>query len=545
MLRSLRIKNIVLIDEAEIEFGEGFTALTGETGAGKSILLDALGLALGGKADARLVRQGEAQASVSAEFTMTREAAEFLRENGLETADSLIIRRVLGQDGKSRAFVNDIPVSVRLLAGLGENLVEIHGQHESAGLLDPSRQREILDSYAGNEKALAALAGLYAEWKKATEALAETCALAEAAKREEEFLRHTAGELGKFAPLPGEEEELAARRSRVMAGEKLAGSVAAALSAIDGAGLLAAQKTLLKTQGAGELFTPAVEALERAVSEAGTAEDELERIMAGLEFSESELERVEERLFGLRALARKYGVSGAELPGLLEETEKKLAALSVRSAEVSALEKRVRVSHEAYLKQALGLSTARKKAAGEMAAKVKAELKPLSMAGARFEVFFEELPEEKWGPGGIERVDFLAATNPGTALSPLAKTASGGEISRFMLALKVALSKVAGVPTIIFDEADTGTGGAVASAIGERLALLGRKVQVLVVTHLPQVAAFGNSHLKIVKSRKGGVNITKITALSDKERKEELARMLAGAEITEEARAAAGRLMRG
>jgi DNA repair protein RecN (Recombination protein N) len=552
MLTRLSIRNIVLIEQAEIEFSAGLCVLTGETGAGKSILLDALGLALGARGEARLVRSGADSASVTAEFSLSGVPglAEKLEALGVEEAEEhLIIRRQLSADGKSRAFLNDAPVSAKALREVGEMLVEVHGQHQQRGLLDREMHETLLDAFAGNEVLRGQVAACFAEWKaarQAVEALREEIA---AATREKEYLEHMRAELDALASRPGEEEELAERRTRMMQSEKMATTLDEALALLDQPrsvheALRGAQAVLLRsTLKDAEQFSPAVDALERAMIEAEEARHLLVAIGRASEFSQDELERTEERLFALRAAGRKYNVPLDSLPELFQQVQEKLELLRQQRGRLAVLEKEAEAARAAYIQHAEKLRATRGTAAKKLADAVMRELASLHMEATRFEV--RNLPKEEaaWNERGMDVIAFAAATNRGSAVGDLAQIASGGELSRFMLALAVVLGEAKATPVMIFDEIDTGTGGAVADAVGKRLEALGAHVQVLVVTHLPQVAARGQRHLVVTKEEKKSVTRTSVRVLSAAEKREELARMLSGAEVNDKARAAAKHLL--
>ncbi len=547
MLTHLSIRHVVLIEAADIAFAEGLCVLTGETGAGKSILLDALGLALGKRAESGLVRSGQPQASVTASFDITAcetPRAE-LEELGLDVEDMLIIRRVLSAEGKSRCFVNDQPVSVTALKRLGETLVEIHGQHDQRGLLDMRTHLHLLDAYGRHKTHTVAEA--YLNWQALRGELQEVRLSIAEAQREQDYLQHMAEELRTLAAQPGEEAELAEQRLQMMQSEKLSETITNALAALQGtpdaeSQLHAAQRLLIRT-GAVEQFQAPIDALERAQVELQEAVGGLEAVQQALPYDQQQLERLEERLFALKAAARKYQVSADELPGLLAEVEGKLRTLDTQSERIAQLQTQVSAARTAYYEAAEALSAARNKTATKLQKALAKELEPLKMGRCRLRVVVEPLKETQWGPGGIDSVYFEAATNPGQPFAPLHKIASGGELSRFMLALKVVLSSVKSTPTLIFDEVDTGTGGAVADAIGARLSMLSNTAQVLVVTHLPQVAARGTQHLFIEKAAHRQDTQTAVRALDVDERREELARMLAGAAVTDEARGAASKLL--
>lgn len=556
MLTQLSIRNIVLIEQCELSFGKGLCVLSGETGAGKSILLDALGLALGARADAGLVRRGEAQGAVSAEFDISgNDAAKtMLAELELENSDTLIIRRSIGSDGKTRCLINDQPVTVSALKKLGEALVEVHGQHDQRSLQDGAAHRAMLDEFASLAARRKAVAGAYAQWQEAARALEALNAQAEQAAREQDYLQHMHKELKILNPQPGEEETLASQRTAMMQSEKLfslLNDTLAELSAGKGvaAALHGAQRLLSRSPlAAGETLKAASEALDRAMNEAETAQQLLEQAGQEATFNPTKLEAIEERLFALKAAGRKYNLPVDELVKLKDEVEQKLALIDNQSGQLDVLRKKNDEMRAAYLQVAEKLTAERKKAAVKLEKSIESELAPLKMEGTRFHVAVEPLEEAHWSGFGVDMVRFECATNVSkgakdVAYAPLSKIASGGELSRFMLALKVGLSATRQSTTLIFDEIDTGTGGAVADAIGARLAQLGKTAQVLVVTHLPQVAARGSQHLLVRKFEKAKKIITQVESLSAEERKEELARMLAGATITPEARKAAQKLL--
>ncbi len=551
MLISLAIRNVVLIEALDLEFGAGLSVLTGETGAGKSILLDSLGLALGARADSGLVRNGEAQASVIATFEPPAAAtrvALLLADNDIEIepGEPLLIRRLVKADGGSRAFVNDQPCSAALLRELGGSLVEIHGQHDDRGLLNPRGHRALLDSYGRCEAG--AVAAAHGGWRAAAKALAEARATVDNAARDRDYLTHAVEELRKFAPEPGEEATLAEERATMQKGARLTDDLSAVgdcLTGSDGglAQLRQAARRLDRIASEEPLLAAVLEALDRAVVEAGEAEDRLAEAAEALSFDPARLDMIETRLFDLRGLARKHQVQSDDLAALRDEMDAKLAAIEGGEEHIAALEKDVAGKAAAYRAAAEALSGERQMAARRLDAAVAAELSPLKLDAARFRTVVAQMDEGQWSPQGMDRVEFEISTNPGAPFAPLAKIASGGELSRFILALKVALAERGGADTLIFDEIDRGVGGAVADAIGERLSRLAQSNQILVVTHSPQVAARGAGHLLIAKSSDGTVTRTGVHALNDMERREEIARMLSGAEITAEARAQAERLL--
>ncbi|HTU10218.1 MAG TPA: DNA repair protein RecN [Allosphingosinicella sp.] len=547
MLTQLSIRDVVLIDLLELEFGPGLGVLTGETGAGKSILLDALGLALGMRADSALVRAGQAQAVVGVAFELAGDhpAWAMLDENGLarEPGEPLVIRRVVKADGGSRAFVNDQAVSAGLLRELGASLVEIHGQHDDRGLLNPRGHRLLLDGFGRIDAGAAGAA--WALVQAAEAALGEARAAQEAAERDREWLAHAVAELDKAAPQPGEEAALATLRAAMQAGARLGDELSTIMALLQGsegglAQLRQAARRLDRIAPEHEALAEALSALDRAVIEAAEAEDALAKADAALAYDPQRLEEAEARLFDLRALARKHRVEADALAALREELRAKLDALEAGGEQLAALETALAGARAAYDAAAAALTTERTEAAARLDAAVAAELAPLKLGEARFRT---ALAAAEPGASGRDRVEFEVSTNPGAPFGPLLKIASGGELSRFILALKVALAEQSGATTMIFDEIDRGVGGAVASAIGERLHRLAASGQLLVVTHSPQVAARGATHLLIEKSHDGLVTRTGVQRLDSGRRREEIARMLSGAEITDEARAQAGRLL--
>ncbi len=532
--------------------------LSGETGAGKSILLDSLGLVLGARADSGLVRKGESAGQVTAEFDISGNtyAKAVMADLELEEADSLIIRRSISADGKTRCMVNDQPVTVSGLKRLGETLVEVHGQHDQRGLQDAGIHRALLDEYgklAGVRKSVAAA---YREWRGKMDALEALKADIEKAAREQEYLQHMRNELKQLAPEMGEEDALTTQRSGMQQSEKLYAVLNDAISELNGGkgggvlnALRNAQRTLTRSSLCeGEAFAGIIEGLEKAAIEAEEALYNLEKIGEASTFNPEKLEQIEERLFALKAAGRKYNLPLDELAKLYVDVEDKLTLIDSQEQRLATLGKDVAAAEAAFVAVAATLSEGRAKAAAKLVKAIEKELEPLKMGSTRFRVRIEPLNAHGWSEWGADAVHFECATNVTKAdtqvvFSPLNKIASGGELSRFMLAMKVALSAVRSTPTLIFDEIDTGTGGAVAAAIGERLSLLGQSVQVLVVTHLPQVAARGSQHLRVVKQETTKKVLTKVENLDPAEREEELARMLAGATITAEARKAAQKLL--
>lgn len=548
MLTALSIRDVVLIEALDLAFDAGLGVLTGETGAGKSILLDALGLALGGRGDSGLVRHGAAQASVVATFDPPAAALALLDGNGMaiDPGEPLIIRRLVKADGGSRGFVNDQPASAGLLRELAPLLVEIHGQHDDRGLLNPRGHRALLDTFGRAEPGEVAAA--WTRLRAAEAALTDAHAAIDAAARDRDWLEHAVAELTQLAPEPGEEEALADRRRGMQRAEKVAddlGQVEALLEGSDGglAKLRQAARALERIADAAPSLADALAAVDRAVIEGALAEDRLREARVALAFDPRALEEDEARLFDLRAMARKHRVQPDDLAALADELRGRLAGLEAGEDRIAALGKEVAATRAAYRTAADQLSQRRRAAAERLDAAVAGELAPLKLDAARFRTAVAPLDEGQWSAAGTDRVEFEIATNPGAPFAPLAKIASGGELSRFILALKVALAERGGAATMIFDEIDRGVGGAVASAIGERLARLATGTQLLVVTHSPQVAARGAAHLLIAKASDGTVTRTGVRELGEAERREEIARMLSGATITPEARAQAERLL--
>ena len=542
MLAGLTIKNVVLIDQLSIQFDKGLCALTGETGAGKSILLDSLGLALGARSESGLVRKGEETANVSAEFDLPAKhpVFTFLKEQGLDAESPLVLRRSVSQDGKSRAFINDHPVSVSLLKHAGEMLVEIHGQFDTQTLLNPKVHRGILDEYAGAKAG--ELAAVWNGWKEAIESLERKKQDMARAKSDEVYFRAALEQLDELSPKAGEEEELTLLRSRLMKREQNIENYSNAFKGSEQAmnNLNTVWKALEK---AGEGGSDVAKALDRAMVELQEVSAGVEAMVSSLENSEFSLTDIDDRLFALKAQARKHACTIDDLPAKRDEIAGLLRGIEDQEDTLASLQKSVEKGRKEYLSKAGDLSAKRKKAASQLDKLVGKELAPLKLEKARFDTSVEPLDESEWGPEGMDRVQFLVATNPGAAAGPLNKIASGGEMARFMLALKVVLAEVGTAETLVFDEVDSGIGGATADAVGERLARLAKQRQILVVTHSPQVAAKSSYHAIVVKTGKTNPT-TKILPLSNSnERTEEIARMLSGAEITKEARAQAAKLL--
>jgi DNA repair protein RecN (Recombination protein N) len=551
MLARLSIRDIVLIDRLDIDFGSGLAALTGETGAGKSILLDAFALALGARGEAALVREGAEQGQVIAAFDLQKNhpARRLLADNDLGGDDELIVRRVQFADGRTRAFVNDQPVSVQVLRALGAALVEIHGQHDERAFVEAATHRALLDAYGGIEDDAAGVARLWDERRACEAAVAAHRAEVERLSREAEWLRHAVDELARLAPETGEETVLAGRRTAMMQAEKVAEDLRATLDGVIGPQsavppLSAAVRRLeRRVAQAPALVEPVVKAIDAALNALDEARVHLEQALRVADYDPQELDRIEERLFALRAAARKFNVPVDELAALGKRYQGDLALIDAGAERLAGLEQDAQAAAARYRAAAQALSAGRRRAATALDKAVNAELKPLKLERAQFTT---QLDSENEGPNGLDRVEFWVRTNPGTRPGPLMKVASGGELARFLLALKVVLADRGSAPTLVFDEIDTGVGGAVADAIGVRLARLASGVQVIAVTHAPQVAARADRHYLITKDAlaKGKRVATRVAELAAERRREEIARMLAGAEITAEARAAAERLIR-
>ena len=554
MLARLSIRDIVLIDRLDIMVEPGLLVLTGETGAGKSILLDAFALALGGRGDGGLVRQGLPQGQITAVFDLPIDhaARKLAHAADIDTDGDLILRRVQMLDGRTRAFVNDQAVSVQTLKAIGQQLVEIHGQHDDRALTDVSEHRALLDAFGVLQSDVIGVSQLHVAWREAEKALNLQRAKIEKARVDADYLRHAADELGKLAAEEGEETSLATRRQKMIQSEKISGELREVFDLLSGHGspvpaLSSAQRRLdRRAEQAPELAMPAAKALDTALLALDEARDLLERALVAADFDPRELENIEERLFALRAASRKHSVPVDGLAALAARYSADLAALDAGEGHLKALEIAAVSTRQAFQSAAQLLSDRRRITAVELDAAVNAELPPLKLERARFitEIVSDS---EQSGPEGIDRIEFWVQTNPGTKAGPMMKVASGGELSRFMLALKVVLADRGSAPTLVFDEIDTGVGGAVADAIGQRLARLAEKVQVLSVTHAPQVAARASKHFLIAKEdvAEGNRVATRVSPLQMQARREEIARMLSGAHITDEARAAADRLLNG
>lgn len=547
MLLSLSIRNVVLIDKLDLDFKSGLSVLTGETGAGKSILLDSLGLLLGNRAETNLIRQGEEKLSVVGTFSRPKseEFSRFLNEYDLDDGDEIILKRTLMRDGKGKIFLNDQPISAKILKELGRFLVEIHGQFDNQGLLNPANHLDILDAYGIDKKSKEQVSNAYITLKQARITRLEAERKIAQAKEDEENIRHWVDELKKMNIQDNEEETLSQRRQELMNAEKIVESINHAYNALtQGADV---QGALRQAQNAVDRINMLVndkyktlsEMLEQASIDISESVNELEDLASRISTGQNELENIEERLFALRALARKHQTSINELPKILADLKDKLSAIEYGEEDLNHLRKQEEQARLEYIKQANALSLKRQEAAKRLDKSVMAELPPLKMDKAKFITILEKTNEESWTAKGFDNVTFTVSTNPNSPQGPLNKIASGGELARFMLALKVNLAQSSDIGTMIFDEVDAGVGGATAQAVGERLARLAENVQVLIVTHSPQVASRGDHHFKVEKHTQDNVTTTTVKELNKKEQHEEIARMLAGEVITDEARAAA------
>ena len=553
MLQSLSIRNVVLIDKLDLDFKSGLSVLTGETGAGKSILLDSLGLVLGNRAETSLIRQGEDKLSVSAQFSLQKQTPALralLDEYEIEADDELLIKRSLTRDGKGKIFINDQPAGAKLLKEIGKYLVEVHGQFDNQGLLNPANHLDVLDAYGAYKPLADRTAAAFAAYKKARAARQEAEKNIARAKEDEENLRHWVDELEKMNPRPDEEDELGKKRQEMMNAEKIIDSLNYAYGAlteradVQGA-IRSAQSAMNKVNTLVDgRYQTIIDMLDQALIDISETVNELEEVSHNVSLNQNELENIEERLYALRGLARKHNVAVSDLPQTLADFRNRLSTIELGEEGIAALRKAEDTAKLDYVKAANELSSARQAAALQLDNKVMSELSPLKMEKARFVTVVEKTDESGWSEKGFNNVYFTVATNPNSPQGPLNKIASGGELARFMLALKVNLAQSSSVATMIFDEVDAGVGGATAQAVGERLARLARDVQVLVVTHSPQVAACGNNHFKVEKSTAGNVTTTTVRELTKIEKSEEIARMLAGEVITDAARAAAKVLMK-
>lgn len=548
MLQSLSIRNVVLIDKLDLDFQPGLSVLTGETGAGKSILLDSLGLVLGNRAETSLIRHGEDKLSVTAAFSLP--AADnpimaLFAEADVEVEDELIIKRTLSRDGKGKIFINDQPVSAKFLKEISKYLVEVHGQFDNQGLLNPANHRDVLDSYGAYSQLLGEVRNKYQAFRNARKARIEAEEAILHAKDEEETLRHWVAELEKINPVAGEEDELGKRRLELMNAEKIIENLNYAYAALtQGTDILSAlrqaQSAIYKANDMVDgKYSDIIDALEQAMIEADEAVNQIENASGNVSVDTGELEEIEGRLFALRGLARKHQVEIDALPETLSEMKQKLSNIEFGEEGLIKLRKVEEQSKLGYIAVANELSSARKAAAQKLDKAVMQELPPLKMEKARFVTQVAKLEESGWSENGFDAVSFTVATNPNSPQGPINKIASGGELARFMLALKVNLAQSSSVETMIFDEVDAGVGGATAQAVGERLSRLAQGVQVLVVTHSPQVAAKGRNHFKVEKATVANVTTTSVRELCSDEKCEEIARMLAGEVISNEARAAA------
>ena len=556
MLRRLSIRNYVLISSLDIDFGAGMAVFTGETGAGKSILLDALGLTLGMRAAAGVVARGSERASVAAVFEIGRShpVRTLLDEHdlgqGSDRGGEILLRRVIGADGRSRAFVNDTPTGVGLLRRIGGLLVEIDGQAEPGGLLDPAGHLDMLDEFAGHGPQREGLAAAHAAWRAARSEQREAEAAQEASRREEDYLRHAVSELEALAPECGEEARRAAERATLQNGQRLAEALEAAsaeIAADGGVGtrLRSARRAIERVAPvAGGALDTLLAALDRATIEAEEAEGALGQALSALDAEPGRLEAVEERLFSLRAAARKHRTDPDSLVPLLAKLRGALDRIDGGADRLAALRTATEAARKTYLDEAGAVRQARRRAARALDDAVGGELGPLKLSRAQFSTALDPVADGAEGRTGIDRCRFMLAPDPGADPMPLAKVASGGERARLLLALRVCLARAGGLSTLVLDEIDRGIGGAVADAVGERLALLARDVQVLVVTHSPQVAARGDHHFRVARGKGEGGASAQVALLTDNQRQEELARMLSGAHVTEEARAAAGSLLK-
>ncbi|MFC3053414.1 DNA repair protein RecN [Kordiimonas pumila] len=552
MLTGLSIRDIVLIDRLDLSFDRGLTVLTGETGAGKSILLDSLGLATGARADRALVRHGAEAGMVTAEF-MVAEAHPVCRAllgQGVDPdSGHLILRRQLSVDGKSRAWINDQPITQSFLSDIGTFLLEVHGQHDDRGLLEASAHRDLLDSFGGYKLELQVMASAYTVYQNAVLALAKAEQELTSAQADEDYILHAKEELAALHVTAGEEDTLNERRSLMMQGEKLSGDLQSFLEDLSGrtgadSVIRGVLRRMERIDGAGaERVQPILHSLDRASIELTEAIEALTHFIEMLEFDPEDLEATEDRLFEIRRLARKHNCLPDALPDILSLLESQADALSAGDEKVRAAREQLKTAKSAMGEAVAKLTKARIDAAQRLDKLVTAELPPLKLEKAIFRTRVEPLSEADWSQYGGERVTFEVKTNPSTPFGPMVKIASGGELARFILALKVVLAEGGNVPVMVFDEVDKGIGGATASAVGERLKRLSVAAQVLVVTHSPQVAACGNSQFQITKGGLGGEIRTAVTCLTENERREEIARMLAGSEITDAARAAADQLL--
>ena len=547
MLKSLSIRNVVLIDKLDLDFRNGFSVLSGETGAGKSILLDSVGLLLGKRAEIGMIRSGCDKLSVCGSFEIVDkkgELAALCAEYDLDFDNEIIIKRTLNQDGKGKIFFNDQPITQKLLKEIGGYLVEIHGQFDNQGLLNPATHLSVLDNYGNYPDKIAAMKNAFGVYKKAKSERVAAEEKIRQAKNEEENLRHWVDEFQKIKPQANEQEELEQKRQQMMNAEKILENLDAAYKAMNQGSV---QSSLRQAQAAiarvnsllNGKFDNIYDLLDTALVNADEASEEIEAASNEVSLNQNELDAVEERLFSLKALARKHNSTVEELPQVWAQMEEDLQNLASGEENIENLRKLETAAYNDYVKKATEVSQARLATALKLDAKIQAELPDLKMDKARFMTQVSDKSENLWNENGRDEVCFMVSTNPNTPYGSLSKIASGGELARFMLALKVNLAQSSQVETMIFDEVDTGIGGATAQAVGEKLAKLGEKVQVLVVTHSPQVAAQSKYHYKVEKTTMDNVTTTTLRELSINEKTEEVARMLSGEQITNEARAAA------
>ncbi|MDD2876502.1 MAG: DNA repair protein RecN [Acidiphilium sp.] len=558
MLTALSIRDVVLIDRLDLAFDHGLAVFTGETGAGKSILLDALGLALGARADTGLIRAEAAQAVVTASFAVAADhpAQALLEHHGIEAGEDILLRRIVTRDGKSRALINDQPVGAALLRRMADLLIEIQGQHAQIGLSDAAIQRTMLDDYGVDRHLRDTVASLHSSWHVAEAARADAASALAEAQRDEDFLRHAVDELATLAPRNGEEDALSAARHQLQGAERRAEAIGNALSELTprerrssgpASTLRSAARALARIAETdqGPVIGQALAAIERAEEALAEAETLLSRAASEAEADPRRLEAIEERLFALRAMARKHGITVTDLPALLDTFAARLATLDAGTTALHHCEAAAKAARAEYLTAAAALTAAREQAATRLSRAVGRELPPLKLDRARFVVERDSLPEPQWSARGVDVVRFLIATNPGDQPAALDRVASGGELSRLLLALNVVLAGESPVGTLIFDEVDSGIGGATAAAVGERLARIAKATQVLVVTHSPQVAARADAHFQVAKSSGKNRAQTLVSRLDPGARREEIARMLAGETITDAAREAATSLLAG
>ncbi len=549
MLKSLSVRNVVLIDKLDLDLASGFSVLSGETGAGKSILLDSLGLLLGRRADVGMIRSGCDKLTVVGTFTVGDNSGELARlcaEYDLDATDEIILKRTLDTAGKSKIFFNDEPITLKLLKEIGSLLVEIHGQFDNQGLLNPATHRQVLDSYGSYGTALQEMQAAYAAYKQAKTAYETAAAEYTAAQRDEEDLRHWVDELDKVKPQENEATVLEEQRRQLMHAEKILDNLATAQAALNAqpqsvrSALRQAEAAVARLNALlNDKYAELYNVLDTALINVAEAEEEMTAAVNEVNLNQNDIDRIEERLFKLKSLARKHQTTVDELPRVWAEMAQKLAQISHGEDNLRHLEAQMRQLWQDYAQKAAAVHAAREKTAAELDGKIMAELPALKMEKARFVTQISRKPESQWNETGADEVCFMVATNAGTPLGALNKVASGGELARLMLAIKVNLAQSSQIETMIFDEVDSGIGGATAQAVGEKLARLGERVQVLVVTHSPQVAALSRHHFKVEKQTQNNVTTTSLQLLNASQKQEEIARMLSGEQISDEARAAA------